>query len=342
MTDDLKVPEEAKLEIDEEKMYQLFQNLCFWQPKLYKSEHQIINIKKSGCKKCHKVVKHGYRGKPLIIKVTYKDWFAHDRIANYFTGDIRKKSKRWNQKFTQEEFEAIYPEKIQKVQVDKRCGHDEALYKLMRGVTNFRPTLVRTITKKFFQNKKKIRMLDPCAGWGDRLVGALSDPKIVEYVGYDINKHLIPRYKQIYNFFKDRSKLNEPTFHCEPFEKTEIAEKSYVENFDLVFTSPPYFDLEQYYSVGFEYDSVKDWKEQFLFPFAKKCKQALKPGGFLVINLNSIQKQRPLDLICPLREAVYKTKKFKYLGMISFAKVNFKKGVLGWKSPQPLFIWLKK
>jgi DNA methylase. len=62
--------------------------------------------------------------------------------------------------------------------------------------------------------------------------------------------------------------------------------------FDLIFTSPPYFDKEKYnqselqsYKMYKEFDS---WMQNFLFKTIELRTKNLKSGGYLVINISDI------------------------------------------------------
>jgi tRNA1(Val) A37 N6-methylase TrmN6 len=58
---------------------------------------------------------------------------------------------------------------------------------------------------------------------------------------------------------------------------------------DLVFTSPPYFNLETYgpssEAAYSEYGDAEGWVDQFLVPVMTRAAGRLKPGGHLVLNL---------------------------------------------------------
>ena len=64
--------------------------------------------------------------------------------------------------------------------------------------------------------------------------------------------------------------------------------------FDLVFTSPPYYDLEEYRSrtnglVGQSLEkplSLQEWLNNFLFPLVAKAWSFVKPGGHYILYMN--------------------------------------------------------
>jgi DNA modification methylase len=58
---------------------------------------------------------------------------------------------------------------------------------------------------------------------------------------------------------------------------------------DLIFSSPPYFNLEHYSSADSQsyrrYPSYASWRDGFLEPVLVASYRALRPGGHLVINV---------------------------------------------------------
>jgi len=70
---------------------------------------------------------------------------------------------------------------------------------------------------------------------------------------------------------------------------SEFAEWSEGE-FDLVFTSPPYFDVEKYFNepgqVWVEYNDIASWRTQQVRPTMRQAARGVKKGGYVVININ--------------------------------------------------------
>ena len=66
-----------------------------------------------------------------------------------------------------------------------------------------------------------------------------------------------------------------------------------IESRDILFTSPPYFSTERY-AEGTEkssdqswsrYDSYEKWRDGYFFRMLDKSWEAIRPGGYLCINL---------------------------------------------------------
>jgi tRNA G10 N-methylase Trm11 len=146
------------------------------------------------------------------------------------------------------------------------------------SVSIFKPLLSKYIYKLFNPSC----VLDPTMGWGGRMVGAMVLPDI-KYIGFDTNQDLIKPYKKMVKdlkiskrvklIFKDSSKADLSKF-----------------NYDMVFTSPPYYKknkvLEQYENMP-EYNDKEDWYDKFFYPVFSNAYKHMKVGGKFCINTNN-------------------------------------------------------
>jgi hypothetical protein len=120
-------------------------------------------------------------------------------------------------------------------------------------------------------------ILDFTMGWGGRLVGAcaLNVPK---YIGIDMNTNLKTPYNKMTHFLKKHS-----TTEIELYFQDALSIDYSKLDYDLVLTSPPYYNIETY---G---DNVKktkeEWDNSFYIPIFEKTFQHLKPGGHYCINI---------------------------------------------------------
>lgn len=156
-------------------------------------------------------------------------------------------------------------------------------------VANFDPTNARNIYFKYFDIKdKKINCLDTSAGFGSRMLSvSLSGHS---YCGIDPNKKLFEKLKKCKQFLNE-NKLIEGKIglYCRGSEEFIPALES---QFDVSFTSPPYFNLEKY-SEDF-CESTKNYKEydKWLINFAKptieNTYRYLKIGGYAQINIKNM------------------------------------------------------
>ena len=127
------------------------------------------------------------------------------------------------------------------------------------------------------------RVLDPCHGWGGRLVGFLAS-KAIEYTGIDASPLTNEGVKKIVEDFLPYVEGKKVELYAMPFEDYEVRQNYY----DLVFTSPPYFDTEQY--VGGEqsymrYNNYDKWRDGFYTTLIRRSFEALKEDGHLILNV---------------------------------------------------------
>lgn len=119
-------------------------------------------------------------------------------------------------------------------------------------VTAFPPEVARTCYMLFGAK----RVLDPCGGWGDRLAAALSlAPHLQLYVCTDPNPAVHAAYAAMVAELGPLVGADPANYvcMCTPFEDVPLRDEPggaglaiNAAPFDLIFTSPPFFDLEVY------------------------------------------------------------------------------------------------
>lgn len=106
------------------------------------------------------------------------------------------------------------------------------------------------------------------------------------YLGFDPNKMLKEGHEQIINLYSKNKIGKSYRVLYIPFEESKLENQT----FDLVFTSPPYFDLEIYSENPgqsiISYPSLSEWIVRFLFFSLEKAWRKLVFGGTMVIHLN--------------------------------------------------------
>lgn len=199
----------------------------------------------------------------------------------------------------------------------------EELYHAVKECSSFKPSHLVYIIRLF--NVKSI--LDPSSGWGDRLIAAMAEN--VRYVGVDPNSELHPVYQEMIDFF---AKSNTKKFTM--IEDTIQDAKLPNERFDLVFTSPPYFKIEQYNNRGrvIDYDE-NVWFENFMKPMISKTCSKLNNGGHLVLVINQLPHEKYIQKMI---DYIYNNKSnLHYMGVIGYANQKM-------SNPQPMWIWRKQ
>lgn len=148
---------------------------------------------------------------------------------------------------------------------------------------DFPASLARDLINEFSDGGK---VLDPCAGWGGRLVGFLASDA-TEYDGTDASPYQCDGDRLIYDTFQDVTQgQKQVSITCSPFEKRTLR-NAY---FDMAITSPPYFDTEKY--IGGEQSretsaNYEQWRDTFYRTLIEKTFAALKVGGIFCLQVGS-------------------------------------------------------
>ena len=138
-----------------------------------------------------------------------------------------------------------------------------------------------TNAQQIYRKYKPTKILDPFAGFGGRMIGAILEN--IDYMGYDKNIHLKSGYESFFEDFKGKYTI----FTNIRFEDSkEICYKTVSETFayDMVFTSPPIKTLK--YTDVVKKMNPEEWKELYTTVFSNSWKY-LKDEGYYIININS-------------------------------------------------------
>lgn len=162
---------------------------------------------------------------------------------------------------------------------------------------------------KIYKTYPCSKILDPFCGFGGRLFGAMIASK--EYRGFDKNKHLQEKYEHIHEDFSDRCVA--PFFidivDCLDVDYDKL---SLDYPYDMVFTSPPYKNIEIYRCSSKKSDD--EWSEFYTSLFTKVWK-GLVENGYFIININEevyLESLVPLFGECREKILLTKTKKNSY------------------------------
>ena len=276
-----------------------------------------------------------FKGRPTLLIVKGSDYAAWERLSDMWNEECRMKCLVYDQKLTPFDFFMNHPDRIATHALRKNgeitpYTTREAIYELARECTSHKPTHIMALMKLF--DAKTI--LDFSSGWGDRCIGAMAGGADF-YCGVDPNPCLHPNYNAMIDFFKwgDRVQMIESTI-----EDAELPDRK----FDLVFTSPPYFDLEIYDTgdddnakakQSINYGGQRDWFDKFLVVAIDKVWAKLKDGGVLAVNIN--QKNKKENYIDWMIQYMKTLPNANYLGVISYANEKV-------SNPQPIWICQKQ
>ena len=148
--------------------------------------------------------------------------------------------------------------------------------------TMYRPQMMRMVCMKY---KPKI-VLDPCAGWGGRLLGAVSSG--VHYIAFEPNTKTFDGLKRMVDFLGIQDSV---TLICDDALKMNQYN---IPKVDMVLTSPPYFDLEVYTKEETQSisntNSYEQWSLLFLKGIIKLSTDKLNENGVSCWNVGKVGK----------------------------------------------------
>lgn len=129
-------------------------------------------------------------------------------------------------------------------------------------------------------------LFDPCAGWGGRLLGAVSAGW--NYVGCEPNVETYNNLLKLVEFLNIEDSVTLYNIPAENFDYTSLK------NVDIILTSPPYFNLEIYTEditqSYHKHDNFDTWTTLWLEPLIENCQSMLKSNGLSCWNVMNFGK----------------------------------------------------
>lgn len=253
-----------------------------------------------------------YNNSYLIIE---EDWDKNAELNNctdYFTEECRIRCRFANHP-SPLEYWNLHKDRLTELMEKKAEQYKiifirDTLYKETKLCNNFRISVALTVLKIFRARK----WLDISAGWGDRLLAAIaSDVEL--YCAADPNDCLHPQYRKMIEMLVAPEKWSNYILINDGFESAVLPK----EKFDLVFSSPPFFDLEKYSTNTkdslIQYQTSDSWYENFLLASIKKAYKYLLFDGHMVMYMDE---GRGTNYIGRMIEDV--SKFMKYEGIIYY------------------------
>lgn len=254
-------------------------------------------------------------------------------FSDFFQFNIRKKCKRQYgmsiEQYINENYKILSDEVTKKGLTLSMC---HIILEANRLAINVCDNFDITIAKYIYTYFKAKNVLDFCAGWGDRLIAAIA--LNIKYTGIDINTDLFIGYGSI---IKTLTKTNNYTMINSPAEIVNIPDS----NYDLIFTSPPYFSSEIYSekkeNINKYNSDITTWLNNFMIPSIKNAFNHLIINGYMVIGLN--------DSVGPNKTKINYTELLNLL-IGTYIDGCLYMGTIGFRYPDkkyinPLWIWKK-
>jgi tRNA1(Val) A37 N6-methylase TrmN6 len=159
-----------------------------------------------------------------------------------------------------------------------------------QSVSGFRPSVAKCLVETLFPNRKTVGVLDPCMGWGGRLFGCVTSPVVDRYVGFDVATETVEGLRCLKDKLFDLKLISDTDVDIieGAFEESRFQLNMH-DKFDLVLTSPPYFDIEKYSDDPeqsfLKFKTYEEWVEGFLKPSIELSHGALKNNGYIAFNV---------------------------------------------------------
>lgn len=281
----------------------------------------------------------------MMLKFTLKD-YEMEVLSDLFNEKPRIQARRydtpislydqwyqWNTKFLEKLVSHAMEHGVKDVNGITSYGITpytlrESMYAVkVKECTQFKPTLA----KAFFDMFCATRVLDFSAGWGDRLIAALATKHVKKYVGFDPNIELKKGHDAIIRSF-GLAQGGQYTIRYEPFEQASL---DLTQTFDMVFTSPPYFDLEVYSDADTQsissFQTSNEWVNRFLLTAVLKAWSVLEVHGHMVLHIADYRNHKYVEAMNLFIQ--WKCEGALFLGVV---------GAVGMQgSPKPLWVWKK-
>lgn len=127
--------------------------------------------------------------------------------------------------------------------------------------------------------------VDTSCGWGVRmLASAILD---INYIGFDVNSELIEKLNE---FGKDIQNIKPNWKFCILNNGSQYYTPALFNSADIMLTSPPYFNLEDYGNNEYEKDDsihgdYQNWIELYVKPLMVNSAAYIKENGYILINV---------------------------------------------------------
>lgn len=153
--------------------------------------------------------------------------------------------------------------------------------------TMYRPHLSKIINTHL--DVKSV--LDPCAGWGGRMLGTIASGN--RYIGFEPNVETYENLNKLVDFLYIHDKVLLYNDVAENMNRYDF------ENVDMVLTSPPYFNLEIYSEDKRQsenkYQTYDEWRTEWLTDVIQKSIMRLNRNGYSCWNVHNVGKMKMIE-----------------------------------------------
>ena len=152
------------------------------------------------------------------------------------------------------------------------------LYRGNKAAGSFMPCVAKAIYLKYAGSNSNV--LDFCAGYGGRLAGALAVPNVCSYTACDVSLSSVLGIRKMYSL------VGEKPATIDNADALEFMKQKRDNQFDFCFTSPPYFNAEEYeegnQQSSTRFETYSQWFQKWLLPCVK---EACRISRLVIINI---------------------------------------------------------
>lgn len=189
------------------------------------------------------------------------------------------------------------------------------------------------------------RVLDFSAGWGDRTTGFLASASVEDITLIDPRASSLRACRAQHAFVRSTKRLRTYQKGAEDVMRT-LPSNAY----DLIVTSPPYFDLEHYGTneqdargqIRLKVSTPQDYIRVFLEPVLRECARVLAPRGIVAINVDD-NPQKGVFLCKPTMKILSAQPGMVFLGTAGLRKgKGFGQGIGATDArAEPIYLFMK-
>lgn len=208
------------------------------------------------------------------------------------------------------------------------------------------------VAKFFADTLQSKHVLDFSAGWLDRFTGFLAAPSVQSITLIDPRPSVAVYAKQMAKIARKELKRSiQYKVYTTGAEVIMPKMAARHERFDLIMTSPPYFNLEEYdvssknakLQVMATCSNSKEYLDKFLFPVMDAAVKLLSERGCLAINIDD-NHRRGVNVCGPLIKHMQAKKDVTLVGTVALRK-NVLVGSTPTSTPgkkgEPFYIWCR-
>lgn len=284
----------------QESPVEYYEELCRQyntKPTKFQVEKSIRQIFLNDTKQKSVLNKYFLRGVHDKVVINGSLWSVEDLFANKEIFDIYYAKIQRNDK--------VFYEDSEMLKIEKAIGLGGK--GIVKSATYYPVGNVEYLLHKYC--KPMGNYYDYSCGWGDRLIGAMKSN--VNYYGTDPNYELINSLEDMDKFIRNVVPIMRSTHLYAQGSEVHINELE--DMIDFAFTSPPYFNLEDYKIGNQSYKegtSYQEWISNYLDPTIKNIYSYLREDGYCAINIKNLPKYKLMDDAI----ALFKKNGFRHLG----------------------------